>query len=1019
MELTNNSIIFLHLSDIHIKNESDISDLHISMIVKSLNVYKNIVIKNIIIVISGDLAYSGEKSQFDNARKMLDLLIQKLNNTFSFCKCDVLIVPGNHDVMHNNNILSIDKLKNNEYSSVEMNEISKLEQFYLFSNYHKCFENKEIYCNKRIICVDDIKIQANLINNAIYSTIDEYKGLLYIPYDKIDELKCSSDSDFVITIMHHAPDFYKDEVKNYIEEKLIRNSSILFYGHEHQNNYKLTSYNGSNTVILQSGGCLCNNGDWNESSYIIGVLNTNTKEYNHQKFTWNKEFKQYEHNEKSTSLINKINPSLLITTDFANELYDEDYKKDYFVFPSILLSTKNHDKDKKIDTLDSFVNEILSYQEVLITGSSNIGKSTLLKKLFEVLSQDYTVLFCSPNMLLSKSNNKKHDIDKLIKELFKDIYGNKESDFQSFEQSDKSKCIFIFDDFDQVDGINLKEFKDRLSQFFCTIILSSSNTIDFNPINSIINEDNRIAKFELKPILGSKRKSLIKNVVTKKADDKSDITINNIVGQINKLIKSLIKIIPPEPYYIIQFAEHYLNNIGEVLNSSSGVFSKVFEANITAKIDMAINRTKKRIKIIISVDKMYLLIGRIAHYIHFNKAYPISRSEIEQIIKKYNDEYGNSLVTDDIILIAKEAKVLIVSNENNELYRFGNKTILAYFVAQELINKKDSKELESIIDKSCINICTDILLFVIFQTDNTDVLISIFSYIEKTIDNDINWKEFDIHNNVPHFLKSTNTIKNSIEKINIHDEKIKLEQEEEEIEKRMVNTFEIKDIYDWEDESIENFNNKLNRSVSLLHIISKSFPCFEHILKINEKKQLVEYLYRLPNMIFMFWARTIDKNYDEIIEEIKLTPYLSSKKYKNICGKKLDEKIRNLISGFSMHILLNLYYLSIVNAFGDNTHKFLTDIEVFDYSKSMTHQLENLMILEQLTSNDEFIKKSIKFNGEFTNYISKDMLKEIVKHAIITRNDKRENIQKLESEFFPNAPKTFIIERSKNKSCGM
>lgn len=48
--------------------------------------------------------------------------------------------------------------------------------------------------------------------------------------------------------------------------------------------------------------------------------------------------------------------------------------------------------------------------------------------------------------------------------------------------------------------------------------------------------------------------------------------------------------------------------------------------------------------------------------------------------------------------------------------------------------------------------------------------------------------------------------------------------------------------------------------------------------------------------------------------------------------------------------------------------------------------------------------------------ISKYLLDRIVKHGLITRKDSRENIDKLESKFYPNAKKAFLIERQKHKS---
>lgn len=117
---------------------------------------------------------------------------------------------------------------------------------------------------------------------------------------------------------------------------------------------------------------------------------------------------------------------------------------------------------------------------------------------------------------------------------------------------------------------------------------------------------------------------------------------------------------------------------------------------------------------------MYVIFGKIAYYIHFNKAYPVKRCEIEKIIKEYNDEYGNILETEDIINIAKTAKIISDTEESREAYRFRNKSILAYFVAKEIVARKDIAGLEDVINKACINICTDILLFIIYLTGVQD-----------------------------------------------------------------------------------------------------------------------------------------------------------------------------------------------------------------------------------------------------------------------------------------------------------
>jgi len=1009
------NIVFLHLSDIHIRNEADISDLHLRKIVDSLKSYK-FFITNIVLVLSGDLTFSGDKSQFDNVRKTVGTLLRYFKSAFRGCYVCVLPVPGNHDVMHDCNPLEVSSLKNGQYSSIETGEFAKLTHFYNFAKQNRCFEDDSIYYCRKMIDVKGFRIQANLVNNAIYSSMDEYKGLLYMPRDRIDELN-SSAANFTITIMHHSPDFYRDEIKSLLEEKVIGNSAILFYGHEHNNVYRRISYDGSNMVVIQSGGCLCNKGDWSSSSYRVGVLDTGSMQYSYQKFLWNPESRQYEHDAMSTDSLALDPKGLPLQKDFSDLLYDDNYKKDYYVFPTVILLSQEPDETKQFKEFDEFLTELLKHQTAIITGTSNIGKSMLLRKLFDRLWADYIVLFCSPDILLQKSNKKRRDIDMLLKDLFKDMYGDNDSLWQSFEQCDKSRCIFIFDDFDQTEGIDRNVFLKSLSARFGKIILSSSQTIDFSLTSSIVIDGDNVVKFKINPPFSSKRKQLIENVARKRAIDKSDESIAAIVNQINQFVKSLIKIIPPEPYFIVQIVENYFNNVGEAVNSGTGVFSKIFEANITSRIDFAI----KKLDYNVTVELLYVLFGKIGYYIHFNKAYPVSRRAIDEIIQGYNEEYGRNLVTEDIISIAKTSKVLIASRENSESFRFCDKSLLAYFVAKEIISKyretKDPRDVWDIINKCCLNICTDILLFIIFQTDDISILKNILSFVQQTVSSE-EWTELVIPNNTPNFL--LNVFDDDRKAINVAKEKESLARAEEKAEIAIANEFQIKDIYDWDDNDIEEFNNRLIRMASLLHIISKALPCFEHKLKKDEKQQLIECLYRLPNRIFLFWAKHVDGIFSEIINELKLLPYVNADKTPKLLTpkqeKELEARARGYYSRHAIGLLLNLYYIPVLNAAAKNTFDYLTNKDFFDFSQTPTHILEHLMMLEQNASSDEFVKSAMRLSGEFKDNMSILMLRWIVRHGIITRSDKRTDIDKLQQKFFQPSEKTsLLIERTKRR----
>ncbi len=414
------------------------------------------------------------------------------------------------------------------------------------------------------------------------------------------------------------------------------------------------------------------------------------------------------------------------------------------------------------------------------------------------------------------------------------------------------------------------------------------------------------------------------------------------------------------------------------------------------------------------MDFVRCCLRKIAYYIHFNKAYPVKRCEIGKIIKEYNAEYGNNLETEDIINIAKTAKIISDTEESREEYRFRNKSILAYFVAKEIVARKDVAGLEDVINKACINICTDILLFVIYLTDETSILSQIMSSINRTVVEDTSWDEFSIPNKVPMFIKTSNQLSVNTKSINKKEEKKQIERSEETVEESMVKEFKIRDIYDWDDSIIDEYNNKLFRMMSLLQIIAKSLPCFEHLLKKDEKSELIRLLYTLPNKIFMFWCNFIEKHYEGIIKELKTHPYFTTKK-PQMRESDIDLKVRSSFALYSMDLLLNLYYIPVLNAAGKNTVQFLNSVEFFDYRENPTYQLEHLMFVEQIQDSNEFVSSALALQKDYNEKVSSYLLQCIVRHGLITRNDTRENTDRLESKFFPKAKKPLLIERAKDK----
>jgi len=252
-------------------------------------------------------------------------------------------------------------------------------------------------------------------------------------------------------------------------------------------------------------------------------------------------------------------------------------------------------------------------------------------------------------------------------------------------------------------------------------------------------------RYKILPFYTDKRFDLIKRLVQLQSNDESYILRTSRL--LSEAIKAQKRFISLDPDFIINYVVYYCKNIGEATSNESGVFSKVFEAGLIG----AISKFQKQK---LSVDKIFVLLSKIAHHIHFQKSYPVSRIDTIEIIEKYNHEYGDNVNCIEAINIMTNSKVLL-STDDDSGYKFANKSYLAFFVAREVNNQYNTtgidSDLQKILSHSCFGINSDILLFISYITDNIRILRLIINMAEEYTKD---WGEFNFTDNMPGFLKA-------------------------------------------------------------------------------------------------------------------------------------------------------------------------------------------------------------------------------------------------------------------------
>lgn len=979
-------ILFLHLSDIHIEKSKDISEENINGIIRSLNSIERF--DEVVFIVSGDIAYSGSQDQYNTAWKLFNNLRRKIRNKYNVGEIEILVVPGNHDVNYSLGKLTHIDLENifnkNLQEQKILEEHRKIKSFYNFAHGCKSSSAQGQLAYKKILTFNGYSIQVNLINSAPFSSLEEDQGLHYISEEALKYLETEEDEvDLIISVMHHPHHWYHISAKKQLERLLYTKSALIFVGHEHYIDSYDVMKNGEKVKIL-AGGQLCNKGDWSVSEYFAGILDTNKNEYILYAFNWdnNSKSKLYIKTYIDTYTLNRRNNKLgfRLKEEYIKDMFNDvkhmissDFTN-YYVFPRLEQVTDSiNGSNKIINNLDEFLKELAQRKKIVIVGHNDSGKTSCLKYILRILSQEKVVLFCK--------NDNISNYNRVIKEAFEDSYSRNSVDYTRFEQLDPKNKVLIIDDLHNVDMSYLESFMRNAESDFEYIIYSSNKVIDFD-LKELIKRriiEKGYTRYQIKSFYKDKREKLISNIVRliiKEDCDRQERIISSLCTTLKKQ-KTLFNM---DPDFIIQFTKYYCNNIGDTIQNDGEIFSKVFDANIVSLITPFAKK--------ISVDKIMILLDKIAYVVHTEKKHPIGQEDIFNVIRQYNDDFNSNVNFSEFLQILCNANIISVVN-NGSKYKFTNRNYLAYFVAREIrrkcLQENDYYEFENIINYSCFGINANILLFVTYITDNINIIRMIMDKVNILTEK---WDEVNIDKiDIPYLV---NVGKLKVKAPAANDKKRMEENEineENQLEDEKENQSE--DIYNYKEEKDIKLIDQMIKAVSLLGIVSRCLPSFEHMMPRNDKIECVRLIYTIPSKIFHLWANEVERNKEDLIQELKEYKEWDYRRDKYTD----DDSILNYLKWQSLSLFLEIMNTSIGNATKENTKKYLDE---FEFSINGTYEIEHLMVLQKQDIYSEFSVTAITLYEEKKSYLAKLLIQRIVKNYMYSsKHIKREQIQHL------------------------
>lgn len=159
-----------------------------------------------IIVISGDIAFSGKTEEYENAFDLVDYIQRNLSK---YLRCDpkVLMIPENHDC----NFEGVHSLRERLLTTFDASlnvDIDTLDSvtciqknFFEFSEFFTKFDSSNL-CNIYEVTCGTKKLLFQMINTAWVSQKREQPGKLIIPRNAFKSFDADN-YDCVFTVMHH------------------------------------------------------------------------------------------------------------------------------------------------------------------------------------------------------------------------------------------------------------------------------------------------------------------------------------------------------------------------------------------------------------------------------------------------------------------------------------------------------------------------------------------------------------------------------------------------------------------------------------------------------------------------------------------------------------------------------------------------------------------------------------------------------------------------------------------------
>lgn len=735
-------LLFVHLTDIHIKDEMDFNVL----IKRTESLSKAIIfhitdMENtmVFLCVTGDLTYSGSAEQFTYGELFLEKITELIQKRYRDISVQIVIIPGNHDCDFNHRFASTRDLllKGMKVSEVTTPEI--MESYTMIQNEYFDYTEK-IYkkgigfgCHKDKMLTENVLedetrevfLRFHCINTAWCSSKHEQKG-------KIGFAICNEyekrEKDIIITMLHHDSSWFDWESMENWKKYCQKYSDVILVGHDHIVEYvHKTNYNTASNYVIK-GNQLYDSLNPDQSGFNILKIDNKSRIQNFFTYEW-----------KDGNYINVIDTKGMpfiknkfyqtgielkeVVKGFLEDMDVDIYSmhkenlclSEVFVYPTLRGKTGNNKRNIHYRDENVILETIKSKRKIIISGEKEYGKTALLKRLFMRFYERGKLPVWIDVLKISSADGEM--LNSKIKSLYIDTYDNICAD--EVMQMDAEKKVCIIDNFDEVtlSDKSIKRLLQYLSDKFGIVILSTTPSRKMANFLKNIEANNYMEEkfYDLQICnLGNYGKRELVNkwlLLANSEQDEDSVQFDNArkekLLQAETVMKTGFFHQTPIEFLLVL---SYLENTSR-MNTDYSRYSYVYDCLIKEKINkMSNSDTNDAV--------MYQTILEQLAYKMYNQKQErgVEESFLTTVIYDYNQEYtGAKGEVIDTVKRFENGRLIIKAKSG---YRFKYDYMLYYFASGYIINQLSPDERSGIIQELLKDVTKtinyNILLFLSF-----------------------------------------------------------------------------------------------------------------------------------------------------------------------------------------------------------------------------------------------------------------------------------------------------------------